>query len=108
MTTTSPSTALVPAAPAFSNIERLALAGFLAGYSGPDPPLRVPRIDFPAWFQRLQIRRSERPGLPRRSPAEPRRSRLFCTHTLLAWASTGVDCGRPLSHGLTAARIGHR
>jgi integrase/recombinase XerD len=34
MTTTTPSTALVPAAPAFSNAERLALAGFLAGYSG--------------------------------------------------------------------------
>jgi integrase/recombinase XerD len=32
--TTTPSTALVPAAQAFSNIERLALAGFLAGYSG--------------------------------------------------------------------------
>ena len=32
--TTTPSTALVPAAPAFSNVERLALAGFLAGYSG--------------------------------------------------------------------------
>jgi integrase/recombinase XerD len=34
LTTTTPSTALVPAAPAFSNAGRLALAGFLAGYSG--------------------------------------------------------------------------
>ncbi len=34
MTTTSPSTALVPATPVFTNTERLALAGFLAGYSG--------------------------------------------------------------------------
>ena len=33
MTTTTPS-ALVPAAPVFTNTERLALAGFLAGYSG--------------------------------------------------------------------------
>jgi integrase/recombinase XerD len=32
--TTTPSTALVPAAPAFSNTGRLASAGFLAGYSG--------------------------------------------------------------------------
>jgi site-specific recombinase XerD len=34
MDTTSPSTALIPAAPVFSNAERLALAGFLAGYRG--------------------------------------------------------------------------
>ena len=33
MTTTIPS-ALVPAAPVFTSTERLALAGFLAGYSG--------------------------------------------------------------------------
>ena len=34
MTTTTTSAALVPAGPVFSNPERLALAGFLAGYSG--------------------------------------------------------------------------
>ena len=34
MTTTTLSSALVPAAPIFTNTERLALAGFLAGYSG--------------------------------------------------------------------------
>jgi integrase/recombinase XerD len=34
MTTTTASAALIPAAPAFTNTERLALAGFLAGYSG--------------------------------------------------------------------------
>jgi integrase/recombinase XerD len=34
MTTTTPSAALMPAGPVFSNAERLALAGFLAGYSG--------------------------------------------------------------------------
>src|SRR5204863_8984418 len=33
MTTTTPSAALVPVAPVFTNTERLALAGFLAGYS---------------------------------------------------------------------------
>jgi len=32
--TSSPSTALVPASPIFSNAERLAFAGFLPGYSG--------------------------------------------------------------------------
>ena len=34
MATTIPSAALVPTAPVFTNTERLALAGFLAGYSG--------------------------------------------------------------------------
>jgi integrase/recombinase XerD len=34
MTTTTTSAALIPVAPVFTNIERLALAGFLAGYSG--------------------------------------------------------------------------
>ena len=34
MTTTTTSAALVPAGPVFSGPERLALAGFLAGYSG--------------------------------------------------------------------------
>ncbi len=34
MSTTIPSAALVPVSPDFTNTERLALAGFLAGYSG--------------------------------------------------------------------------
>ena len=34
MTTTTPSAALIPVAPVFTNTQRLALAGFLAGYSG--------------------------------------------------------------------------
>jgi hypothetical protein len=39
MTTTARSAALVPAAPVFTNTERLALTGFLADPSG-DPPAR--------------------------------------------------------------------
>ena len=35
MTITTPSAALVPVAPVFTNTERLALAGFLPGYGGP-------------------------------------------------------------------------
>jgi hypothetical protein len=34
MATTIPCAALVPVTPVITNIERLALAGFLAGYSG--------------------------------------------------------------------------
>ena len=37
MTTTIPSAALIPVAPVFTNTERLALAGFLAGVQRPDP-----------------------------------------------------------------------
>ena len=37
MTTTTVSAALVPTAPVVTNTERLALAGFLAGYSGLTP-----------------------------------------------------------------------
>jgi hypothetical protein len=51
-----------------------------------------------------RIRRSERPGLSRRSPAEPRRSRLFCTHAPgLGFHRRRLRTG--LSHGLTAARL---
>ena len=35
MTTAAPSTALATIQPAFTDAERLALAGFLAGYRGP-------------------------------------------------------------------------
>ncbi len=34
MTTTTPSAVLVPVQPVFTDAERLALAGFLAGYRG--------------------------------------------------------------------------
>jgi len=34
MVITTPSATLVPVTPVFTNTERLALAGFLAGYSG--------------------------------------------------------------------------
>jgi hypothetical protein len=36
-----PSTALIPTEPVFTNTERLALAGFLAGYSGPQRAARA-------------------------------------------------------------------
>ena len=43
MTTTTPSAALIPVAPVLTNTERLALAGFLAGYSGP-PAVTSPSL----------------------------------------------------------------
>jgi hypothetical protein len=41
MATTIPSATLVPIAPVFTNTERLALAGFLAGYSGLTRPMQA-------------------------------------------------------------------
>jgi hypothetical protein len=51
MTTAAPSTALATIQPAFTDAERLALAGFLAGYRGLTREayaldLRHPRVDY--------------------------------------------------------------
>src|SRR5205809_1735978 len=57
MTTTSPSTALVPATPVFTNTERLALAGFLAGYSGlTREAYELDLRQFASWCQQNQVR----------------------------------------------------
>ena len=54
--------------------------------------------------ERTRSRRSERPGLLRRSPAETLRSRPFCTHTPRLWRPQASTAGG-LSHGLTAAYL---
>src|SRR5690349_12759251 len=59
MTTTTPSTALVLAEPAFSDQERLALAGFLAGYSGlTREAYALDLRQFTAWCHRHSLRLS--------------------------------------------------
>jgi integrase/recombinase XerD len=56
MATTSPSTALVPVAPVFTNTERLALAGFLAGCSGlTRQACELDLRQFASWCQEHQI-----------------------------------------------------
>jgi integrase/recombinase XerD len=56
MTTTTPSTALVPVAPVFTNTERLALAGFLAGYSGlTRQAYELDLRQFASWCQQHQL-----------------------------------------------------
>ena len=64
MATTSPSAGLVPVTPVFSTAERLALAGFLAGYSG---------LTRQAYARRVQAREPQR-GLDRALPPGPSRS----------------------------------
>jgi integrase/recombinase XerD len=57
MATTIPSTALVPLPPVFTNAERLALAGFLAGYS--DLTRQAYELDlrqYASWGQHHQLR----------------------------------------------------
>jgi integrase/recombinase XerD len=64
MTTTPVSAALVPTAPVFSNTERLALAGFLAGYNGlTRPAYELDLRQFAGWCQQHQLQLF--PGPPR-------------------------------------------
>ena len=57
MATTIPSTALVPVAPVFTNAERLALAGFLAGYTGlTRQAYELDLRQFASWCQQHQLR----------------------------------------------------
>jgi site-specific recombinase XerD len=57
MTTTTLSAALVPAAPIFTNTERLALAGFLAGYSGlTRQAYELDLRQFASWCQQHHLR----------------------------------------------------
>jgi integrase/recombinase XerD len=57
MATTTPSAALVPVAPVFPNTERLALAGFLAGYSGlTRQAYELDLRQFAGWCQQYQLR----------------------------------------------------
>jgi len=57
MTTTTPSAALVPTAPVFIHTERLALAGFLAGYSGlTRAAYELDLRQYATWCQQHQLR----------------------------------------------------
>ena len=57
MATPTPSSALVPVAPVFTNTERLALAGFLAGYSGlTRQAYELDLRQFVGWCQQHQLR----------------------------------------------------
>ena len=57
MTTATPSTTLVPVTPVFTNTERLALAGFLAGYSGlTRQAYELDLRQFASWCQQRQVR----------------------------------------------------
>jgi hypothetical protein len=57
MATTTPSAALVPVTPVFINTERLALAGFLAGYSGlTRQAYELDLRQYATWCQQHQIR----------------------------------------------------
>jgi site-specific recombinase XerD len=57
MATTIPSAALVPIPPVFTNTERLALAGFLAGYSGlTRQAYELDLRQFTSWCQQHQLR----------------------------------------------------
>jgi integrase len=85
-----PSTALVPAAPPFSNTERLALAGFLAGYSGlTREAYELDLRQFASWCHQHHLRlfAARRAGIAK--PVGP--------HTLRhAFITAALDAGVPL------------
>ena len=57
MAATIPSAALVPVTPVFTNTERLALAGFLAGYSGlTRQAYELDLRQYASWCQQHQVR----------------------------------------------------
>ena len=89
MTTLTPSTALVPTAPIFSAAERLALTGFLAGYSGlTRQAYELDLRQFAFWCQQhhlslFQARRADIEGFARdleaRGRARATITRRLCT-----------------------------
>src|SRR5215469_1485818 len=57
MTTTTTSAALIPVAPVFTNTERLALAGFLAGYGGlTREAYELDLHQYPSWCHQHHLR----------------------------------------------------
>jgi integrase/recombinase XerD len=57
MSSMTPSAALIPVAPVFTNTERLALAGFLAGYSGlTREAYELDLRQYASWFHQHQLR----------------------------------------------------
>jgi hypothetical protein len=63
MTATIPSAALVPVAPVFTNTERLALAGFLAGYCGlTRQAYELDLRQYTSWCHQHHLRLSRRAG----------------------------------------------
>src|SRR5436305_663979 len=66
MTTTTPSAALIPVAPVFTNTERLALAGFLAGYRGlTRQAYELDLRQYASWChqQRIRLFQARRPDI---------------------------------------------
>jgi len=89
MATTTPSAALIPVAPVFTSTERLALAGFLAGYSGlTREAYELDLRQYASWCHRhhlrlFQARRADIEGFARdletRGRARATITRRLCT-----------------------------
>jgi integrase/recombinase XerD len=105
MTTTTPSAALVPVAPVFTNTERLALAGFLAGYSGlTREAYELDLRQYASWCHQHHLRlfqahRADIECFARDLEARGR-ARATITRRLCTIAGLGLDAAR--RHLLTA------
>ena len=113
MTTTS--AALVPVAPVFSNAERLALAGFLAGYTSlTREAYALDLRRYAAWCQRHQLRLFDARradiecfarDLEARGRARATVTRSICRPgSQMITAGTPKTLAAPASHGAAARR----
>ena len=84
MTTTTTTAALIPVAPVFTNTERLALAGFLAGYSAPALARWPTQLGVVFRGGEHSVRRPLRTSNRSRGPADLR-SPAQERYTALAW-----------------------
>ncbi len=87
MASTIPSTALVPLAPVFTNTEQLALAGYLAGYSGlTRQAYELDLRQFASWCQQHQLRLFGARGWI----MSPTPLALTVTSSALCWSRPGL------------------
>src|SRR5260370_35169584 len=90
MATTTPSAALVPVAPVFTNTEPLALAGFLAAYCGlTRQAYELDLRQFASWCQQHQLRLFQARRAHREQLGKLVRQ---------AWVQWASERCRPLSH----------
>ena len=105
MTTTAPSTALVMIQPAFTDAERLALAGFLAGYRGlTREAYALDLRQFTTWCRArslglFAVRRADIESFARELEARGR-GRCGTTAPVAAWTGTRPTSSPPTSQAL--------
>ena len=118
MATSTQSLAIVPTAPAFTTAERLALAGFLAGYTGlTRQAYELDLRQFASWCgqHHLQLFQARRPdiecfarGLEAKGKARATVTRRLCTIAGTASTPPSNSCSITCPQNMSAVRAGLR